>query len=77
MNQYEKLLAKVEGVHDIVNFLKDKIKEWDKNYEPLNFDDSPAMGERETLVSLKISVEKYEKKLKHQAQESLNEDDDE
>ena len=75
MNQYDKLLAKAEGVHDIVKFLKDKIKEWDKNYEPLNFDDSPAMEERDTLVSLKISIEKYEKKLKHQAQEFLNKDE--
>ncbi len=76
MNEYEKLMAKSEGVHDIVKFLEGKIQEWDKNYQPLDYDDSPAMGERLTLVSLKISVEKYEKKLKHQAQEVLNEWED-
>lgn len=75
MNEYEKLMVKAEGVHDIVKFIGEKIKEWDKNYNPLDYDDSPAMGERETLVSLKISIEKYEKKLKHQAQESLNFED--
>ena len=76
MNQYDKLIAKTEGVHDIVKFLEDKIREWDKNYQSLDYDDSPTMGERTTLVSLKISIEKYEKKLKHQAQEVLNEWED-
>ena len=77
MNQHDKLIVKAEGVHDVVKFIEGKIQEFDETHQPLlDYDDSPSMGERKTLVSLKISIEKYEKKLKHQAQEVLNEWED-
>lgn len=74
MSEYSHLFAKAEGVHDMVKFLEKKIREFDETHDKNLFYDSI---ERATLISIKISAEKYEKKLKHQAQERINSDNDE
>lgn len=74
MNEQEKLLVKSEGVKESVKWLEKRIKtqqkelkerDWYYNWE----------GKQELeavvkeLIDVKISLEKYSKKLKHQSEE--------
>jgi len=70
MNQ--ELFYKSEGVRDCVKWLEKKIKEDRKYYKEFygSSDDFYYLKTRvDSLIEVKISLEKYMKKLKHKANE--------
>ena len=67
------LLYKSEGVKDCVKWLIEQIKseQEQQNRSLFWYDDNTDYNERiNTMIRIKISLEKYAKKLKHQANES-------
>jgi len=66
----KELLYKSEGVNDCVKWLTKEIKstqEQQNNFYYSNIDYNERIN---TMIKIKISLEKYAKKLKHQANES-------
>lgn len=63
------LLDKSEGVKDCVKFIENRLKEINKEIEARDYYDDPLINVRSELVNIKISLEKYSKKLKHQYKE--------
>ena len=66
-------LDKAEGVKDCVEFIEKRIKELNKSIRESNFFDHSNVEARDELVSIKISLEKYSKKLKHEHKEEEEE----
>jgi len=67
------LLYKSEGVKDCVKWLVEQIKleQEQQNRSLFWYDDTTDYNERiNIMIRIKISLEKYAKKLKHQANES-------
>jgi len=60
------LFYKSEGVKDCVKWLEKKIKETKVNSNNNYFEPNSNIN---TMISIKISLEKYMKKLKHEANE--------
>lgn len=72
-------MSKSDGVKDCVKWLEKRIKEKKKEidkYKRNYFDESYfEISEKASLnemISIKISLEKYYKKLKHEEQEVMN-----
>ena len=69
----KELLYNSEGVKDCVKWLIKQIKleQEQQNRSLFWYDDTTDYNERiNTMIKIKISLEKYAKKLKHQANES-------
>ena len=68
----KELLYKAEGVKDCVKWLIEQIKleQEQQNRSLFWYDDTTDYNERiNTMINIKIGLEKYAKKLKHQLEE--------
>jgi len=68
----KELLYKAEGVKDCVKWLIEQIKleQEQQNRSLFWYDDTTDYNERiNTMINIKIGLEKYAKKLKHQSEE--------
>ena len=68
----KELLYKAEGVKDCVKWLIKQIKleQEQQNKSLFWYDDTTDYNERiNTMINIKIGLEKYAKKLKHQSEE--------
>lgn len=63
---------KSEGVRDCVKWLEKKIKEAQQEREEFTDDYGYLATQINTMIKIKISLEKYMKKLRHEAEENDN-----
>lgn len=75
MSESEKLLCKSEGVKDCVKWIENRIKSEQKLNDSIDrFFNPESWNERhkaiKEMISIKIGLEKYAKKLKHEAAEA-------
>lgn len=70
----EQLICKSEGVNDCVKWIENRIKEEqkfndsiDQYYNPESWNQRNAVIKE--MISIKVSLEKYAKKLRHEANE--------
>ena len=63
---------KSEGVRDCVKWLEKKIKEAQQEREEFTDDYGYLATQINTMIKIKISLEKYMKKLRHEAEEDDN-----
>jgi len=64
------LLYKSEGVNDCVKWLNKEIKSAQEQQNNFYYSSIDYNERINTMIRIKISLEKYAKKLKHQANES-------
>jgi len=80
MNEIKKLQIKIEGATEILTWIKEKLKKTkaEINKECLLFGDNylyynaTIKGNLDTLVEIKVGMEKHIKKMKHEIEDLTN-----